>query len=199
MSYLSKEERRSAIVDATVGLVWEKGLGAATVRAVAEAMEASPGQIHHHFRSADELRAEAFREAWRRVTPTLMRDLQALKPLERLVTIVAGTTSEEHALAQHLWRDALASSRMDKDVRQAVREGLDHWRNVIVTALTEAKAQGDVPTTLDEDRIAHRLLALALGLDMLDQVIGHELCRDRETTVREVIESEVALLSLKNR
>ncbi|TYC64249.1 TetR family transcriptional regulator [Rhodobacterales bacterium] len=192
MKYMSRKERRVAIVDAAVGLVWEKGLGAATVRAVAEALQASPGQIHHHFGSADELRAEAFREAWRRMTPALMHDLETLKPLARLAVLIAGPKNEQHVLIQRLWRDALASARMDESVRKAVREELLHWQNVIASALAEANAQGDLSQSLNEDHAAHRMLALCLGLDAFDEVVGSDGVNfDREVIVREAIEREM--------
>ncbi|WP_226576575.1 TetR family transcriptional regulator [Acuticoccus sediminis] len=192
---MAKSERRAAIVNAAVALVWDKGLGAATVRAVAAAVGASPGQIHHHFASVDDLRAEAFREASRRMLPELTRTLRSMPPMDNLLGLLAGCASEEHAMAERLWRDALAAARMSEIVGEAVREALDEWNVAIVDALKRVKEAGELPATLDEAPVAQRLMALSLGLDVLNEVYGRCDGRTgRQAVVRAALAIEAAAL-----
>ncbi len=192
MSYLSKGERRAVIIDAAVDLIWDKGLGAATVRAVADAVGSAPGQIHHHFMCADDLRAEAFREAWRRMNPAIHVELNSKPPVERLTALVSGFAGEQRIVVERLWRDALASARMEPAVREAVREQLAHWRHIFIEALKEAKASGDAPDGLNVAHVAQRLMALSLGLDVFDLVAdGEDGSPDRDELVREAISLEL--------
>jgi len=54
---MTPEQRRAAIVDATVGVMLRRGIAAATVRDVAAEMGTSSGLIHHYFGSMEELLA----------------------------------------------------------------------------------------------------------------------------------------------
>lgn len=54
--------RREALVAAAVGLVAEGGLGAATVRAVAERAGVTPGLIRHYFGTREALLLAAYRQ-----------------------------------------------------------------------------------------------------------------------------------------
>ncbi len=61
MAYLAKEERRKAIILATLEVVKEKGFAGITTRAVAKQLDAATGIVHHHFKSLTELKCETLR------------------------------------------------------------------------------------------------------------------------------------------
>lgn len=189
---MARDARRAAIKEAAATLVWEKGLGAATVRAVAAAIGASPGQIHHHFDTADDLRAEAFREAWRRMAADHIATQQGKPPLERLYGLLDGADGDCVAGAMRLWKDALAAAKMSENVRLAVNDALAHWQSVIVDVLREGKACGAFPPGLDELPVAGRLMALSLGLDVWADIGFHDASGgDRGTIVAMMIETEL--------
>ena len=60
---LSPDERRQAIIEATLAVAERQGLGATTVRDVATEMGTSSGLIHHYFASMDDVLAAAFEHA----------------------------------------------------------------------------------------------------------------------------------------
>ncbi len=62
MAYLPREERRAAIVDATLGVLQDAGFAAVSARSVAQRLGGSPGLIHQHFPSVPELVATAWRQ-----------------------------------------------------------------------------------------------------------------------------------------
>jgi len=60
MAYLPREQRRAAILAATLHLIRTEGFAAVTARSVAAQVGGSPGLIHQHFPSMDELVAAAW-------------------------------------------------------------------------------------------------------------------------------------------
>lgn len=60
MQYLSKEERREAILQAAMRVALAEGLAAMTVRRIAAEAGVATGQVHHHFASGGELKSLAF-------------------------------------------------------------------------------------------------------------------------------------------
>ncbi|GAA1582601.1 TetR/AcrR family transcriptional regulator [Leucobacter aridicollis] len=62
MAYLPREERRAAIIEATVRVMLADGLEGVSARSVATAVEGSPGLIHQHFASVPELIASAWQK-----------------------------------------------------------------------------------------------------------------------------------------
>ena len=60
MRYLSKDERREAILQAAMRVALAEGLAAMTVRRIATEAGVATGQVHHHFASGGELKSLAF-------------------------------------------------------------------------------------------------------------------------------------------
>jgi AcrR family transcriptional regulator len=60
MHYLNREARREVIMLAAMRVALQGGLGAMTVRQIAAEAGVSTGQLHHHFTSIGELKAQAF-------------------------------------------------------------------------------------------------------------------------------------------
>ena len=89
MARMPPDERRSAIVDATVVVMTRKGMAATTVRDVADQMGTSSGLIHHYFDSMDDLLAAGFDRA-------ASQDLDVHLPCD--VQIIWSETQERVAL-----------------------------------------------------------------------------------------------------
>ena len=60
MARMNPDDRREAIIAATLAVMQRQGIAATTVRDVAAELGASSGLIHHYMTSMDELIAEAF-------------------------------------------------------------------------------------------------------------------------------------------
>lgn len=186
MSYMSKEERRAQIIDATIDLVLKEGLDATTVRRIAARMECSPGQIHHHFHSADELRAEAVREVYRRLEPCIEQAMEGLPAREKLHVLLSGCSNIEvresiemlTLITERFWRDALVRPTPEH-THKAIVEGLERWRNSLNKALQFGVDSGEFPADLDVETVGMRLLVSAFGLDVLRQVTQREPSLER--------------------
>ncbi|WP_299363698.1 TetR family transcriptional regulator C-terminal domain-containing protein [uncultured Paracoccus sp.] len=164
---MSKDERRSSIINAAVEIALTKGLTGATVRAVAKAIDASPGQIHHHFASASDLRAEAFRTAINRVAVPGPDELAGMVPLDRLLSALIGEGQAFDVQTAGLWNEALAVARKDGIVRKAVRGLMEECIESIKEIIEKGQSTGDFRKDVKPGEVATRLVAVAMGLDLL--------------------------------
>jgi len=194
---MSREARREQIMNAVVELVAQEGLAAATVRRIACQLQCSPGQIHHHFDSAEALRAEAVREVWRRLEPELVAGLRQSPPRERLVQILSGCKAEilgeENPLlqiAERLWNEAWDTGR-ESVVREALVEGIGKMRGEICASLEEGRVAGTFPSDLNVNQMSLLLIAAAQGFDFLEEVgLSDELGVDKRAYIEDVMRRE---------
>lgn len=171
MANLPRDQRRAEIIEAAIHLVGQGGLSSATVRGVAQVLQASPGQIHHHFASADALRAEAFRELTRRSLAQSDAVLAPLDPMRRVMALLGcAETGAEHPIGQSLCRDAIEVARLSEDLRVPMREALTAWSERIAAACEAARAQGQLPPGMDTQALATALVLVAAGSDLLGQI-----------------------------
>lgn len=171
MAYLPKAERRRSIIEATIELMLDAGVSAATVRAIATAMGVSPGQIHHCFDSIDELRAEAFRTLSDRVRAAVLAERAHLLPLDRVrAAVLDSCPSPQHERAQRLVRALAEGSSMSEPMRQALREGVESWTRHIQSDLELAVRDGALDAKTDCAELARGLVGLGMGNGILTQL-----------------------------
>jgi AcrR family transcriptional regulator len=188
MAYMNRDDRRASIVEAAVEIILKDGIAAATVRGVAKALDASPGQIHHHFSSADALRAEAFRTLWRRLTSGLAERLAEMPPRERLITALVGDDPDyEDALAK-LWNEALAASGAEPLLQGALAEAVQEWMDVLAGAVEEGIQAGVFSPGVRPAEVARHLASFSMGMDAL---AGLGLPNHSEDEMRTRIEAAV--------
>ena len=75
-----RQELRARILDATLDIVSEQGLGALSIRAIADRIEYSSATIYLHFASKEELLREVAAEGFRRFDACLHAAVEALPP-----------------------------------------------------------------------------------------------------------------------
>ncbi|MGP9806202.1 TetR family transcriptional regulator [Paracoccus sp. NSM] len=167
MPNLSRDLRRTQIINAAVELTMTEGLNAATVRRVASAISVSPGQIHHHFTSADALRAEAFRVFGQRLAQTFERDASDQPAMERALTLLDCKRSNPEIDVDRLWKEAMFASREADLVREAVRDVLVAWQDMLADALSAILAERGLQTDRELHASARRLIAMAIGSDLI--------------------------------
>ncbi|WP_052250252.1 TetR family transcriptional regulator [Enterobacter sp. Bisph1] len=167
MSYLTREERRAQIVDAAVSLTISDGLAAATVRAVAAVIDASPGQIHHHFSSADALRAEAFREFGLRLAKRYDHIRDSLTPIDQLRLLLDCEASDSGPGVERLWKEAIFTSCQNNLIRESVQTVLESWRVRVAAALHAVVDERGLAVTGDLHASSQRLIGIAIGWDLL--------------------------------
>ncbi|MDF9877327.1 TetR/AcrR family transcriptional regulator [Cellulosimicrobium cellulans] len=185
MAYLPRAERRDSIVAAAAAVVRRDGLGAVTARVVADELGGSPGQIHHHFASTDELVAEA----WRRYADVEIvrfedaaRGRTARAALELFFEDLLGTAGDGQALAR--WAEAGAHAQLRPVVARAYVETLGLLTDVLAGALGD---RGDARRR----EAAGRLLMVGVGLAGLTRVGGEQVVPPA-AVMRSAIDAETA-------
>lgn len=179
---MTPEQRRQAIVDATISVAREQGLGATTVRDVAARMSTSSGLVHHYFDSMDDVLAAAFEQA-------------ASGDLERARAAIASTGSagsqlgafiESYAPAQsdwtmQLWLDAWSEAARRPALQRVSRRLNREWQ-ALVRGIIERGVESGEFETADPEAAAWRILSVLDGLAL--QVVAHDALITRDDVIR---------------
>jgi len=158
--------RRSEFAEAAWRTIAERGLDAATVRAVARGAGASTGRLVHYFRSKDELMLEALRHAGRAVRARMNallareRGLAALRALLLDALPLDETRRKEWRFWLAYW--GRAASEPGLAAEQERRIGV--WRAMLLRVLEDAREQGELAAGVDAALEAEALMALVDGL-----------------------------------
>lgn len=163
MSYLNREERRETILRAAMSVALDEGLTAMTVRHIAARAEVAAGQVHHHFASAGELKAEAFIRLVREMLDIQIREAGNGRR-ERLFALLA---SEDGQLEPYirLWRQAQLLAESDEVLRRAYTFTMTLWHDEVVRVIQQGVDAGEFVQKDAVQDIAWRLIAVVCGLD----------------------------------
>ena len=181
MTRMSAEDRREAIIGATLEVMISKGLASTTVRDVAQRMGTSSGLIHHYFASMDDLLAAAFdRAAGQDLQATRQAMADGENAVGKLGIFFASYTRAEQDWAFQLWLDAWAEAGRRPAV-QATSQRLNiAWQQVLVETILAGVAEG-VMTCPDPEAAGWRILSLLDGLAL--QAVAHRVAIDRDDVV----------------
>jgi AcrR family transcriptional regulator len=161
MNYLSKDERREAILQAAMQVALREGLTSMTVRRIAAEAGVAAGQVHHHFASIGELKSQAFIH--------LIRDL-----LDADVVPVDSSWREKlHAMLGsddrsfepyiRLWREAQILAARDEEIKGAYILTMEMWHQETVAIIHAGAANNAFILKDTADNIAWRLIGLGFG------------------------------------
>lgn len=172
MARLSPDERRQAIIDATLAVARRQGLGATTVRDVATEMGTSSGLIHHYFASMDEVLAAAFEHAaGGDLDKARIAIDTAGDPAAQLDAFIESYAPAQADWTMQLWLDAWAEAAR-RPALQAVSRRLNLEWQALVRAVIERGVETGTFTSDDAGATAWRLLSMLDGLTM--QVVAHD-------------------------
>ncbi|RTO01094.1 TetR family transcriptional regulator [Enterobacter sp. WCHEn090032] len=163
MRYLSKDERREAILQAAMRVALAEGLTAMTVRRIAAEAGVATGQVHHHFTSGGELKSLAFVQLIRALLDADVVGENA-SWRERLHAML-GSDDGGFEPYIRLWREAQLLASRDADIKSAYVMTMEMWHQETV-AIIRAGAEANAFTLTDRaENIAWRLIGLVCGLD----------------------------------
>jgi len=194
MARLSPDDRRQAIVDATLAVARRQGLGATTVRDLAAEMGTSSGLIHHYFESMDDVLAAAFEQA---AGGDLARARQLIAaetdPVAQLDMFIESYAPAQFDWTMQLWLDAWAEAARRPALQRVSRRLNREWQALVRTIVEGGAARG-IFATDDADASAWRLLSVLDGLAL--QVVAHAALITRDEVVawsRSAAEHELGL------
>jgi AcrR family transcriptional regulator len=191
---MAPEQRREAIVDATLRVMTRKGIAATTVRDVAAEMGTSSGLIHHYFTSMDDLLAEAFdRVASEDLARTAAAVRRVDEPTERLAVFIASYNRADEDWAVQLWLDAWAEAARRPTLQATSRRLNEAWQSLVADLIRDGVQCGAM-TCSEPDAVAWRIVSLLDGLAL--QAVAHADLIARDDAVawaRDYAETELAL------
>lgn len=171
---MTPNDRREAILEATLRVLVRKGMAATTVRDVAQEMGTSSGLIHHYFASMDELLAQAFeRSAGQDLEATRAAMAEGADPVEALRIFFATYVRADEAWAFQLWLDAWAEAGRLPALQQTSRRLNVAWQKLVEDAIRVGVATGHM-TCADPKGSAWRILSLLDGLALQNVAHGIE-------------------------
>ena len=181
MARLTVDDRRAEILRATVAQIAERGVAAIRVADVATALGVSTALVFYHFRSKDDLVAQAFGYA-------VQRDLDRLAE----VAESGGTARDRLSRALRLyhpsgsappgwrlWIDGWSAALRTPELRQVVRRLDLRWRAAITDLITEGVVTGEF-TCPDPRAAAWRITALIDGLS-IQMTVHEDVLTENET------------------
>jgi AcrR family transcriptional regulator len=178
---LSPDDRRQAIVDATLAVARRQGLGATTVRDVATEMGTSSGLIHHYFESMDDVLAAAFEYAaggdLRRAEAAIAAEPDPAAQLDRFNDSYAPAQSD---WTMQLWLDAWSEAARRPALGRVSRRLNRAWQGLVRDLIVAGVASGAFVSD-DPDAAAWRLLSVLDGLAL--QVVAHDALITRADVV----------------
>jgi AcrR family transcriptional regulator len=178
---MTPNERRSAIVDATLAVALRKGFASTTVRDVAAQLGCSSGLIHHYFASMDDVLAAAFdHSAGRDLAATEAAMAAHEQPEAQLVAFFASYARGDQDWAFQLWLDAWAEAARRPALGATSRRLNVGWQELLERTLEAGIATGDFRCD-DARAAAWRILSLLDGLAL--QTVAHGSIIDRDTAV----------------
>lgn len=181
MARLAPDDRRQAIVAATLAVARRQGLGNTTVRDVAAEMGTSSGLIHHYFESMDDVLAAAFEQAaGADLARARERIDSAADPPARLERFIDSYAPAEPDWTMQLWLDAWSEAAR-RPALQRVSRALNREWQALVRSIVEAGVESGDFASDDPDATAWRLLSLLDGLTL--QVVAHDALITRTQVV----------------
>ncbi len=163
MAYLNRDERRELILQAAMRVALAEGFTGMTVRRIATEAGVATGQVHHHFASAGELKAQAFI----RVIAELL-EVDVVPPSaswrEKLHSMLG---SNEGGLDPyiHLWREAQLLVNKEAELKGAYVLTMEMWHKKVLEIIHAGVAAKEFTLADTPENIAWRLIALVCGLD----------------------------------
>lgn len=155
------EQRREALIAATLSLIAEQGVRGATVRAIATRAQVTQGMIRHHFSSKEDLITAAYEHHMNRMTdltsaPVARADGSARARLVAFV-VASLTPPVVDAGAVTLWASFLNKVHRDPQMRVIHERTYHEFRNRLEALIDAVLTEADIATKARE----LRLLAIA--------------------------------------
>ena len=163
MGYLSRDERRELIMQAAIRVALSDGFAGMTVRRIASEAGVATGQVHHHFSSGAELKAQAFvRVMGELLDVDLLPESASWR--ERLHAML-GSNEDGFDPYIRLWREAQLLANKEHELKGAYVLTMEMWHEKVVDIIDAGVKAGEFIRHDSTENIAWRLIALVCGLD----------------------------------
>jgi AcrR family transcriptional regulator len=190
----SPGERAAEIDGAARAIALEAGLGAVTLRAVAERAGVAPSLVAHYRRSMDELVAATFAglagEELAEVAG-LVGAAGGGSAVEGLRRLIDAVTAPSRVGLSALWADAWSLGRRNDALAAATRASMDAWHGLASEVLRSGVASGEFRTA-DVAGVASLFFAVVDATAAYD-LVGYRSREQGAALIRATLERVTAL------
>ena len=137
------DQRKEALVRATLELIAEEGVRGATVRAIAERAEVTQGLIRHYFSTKEELVLAAYTRHMGAMTDQAFASAVGATAKERLAALLVASVTQPvvDVAAVGLWAGFLNHVRQDARMQEVHARTYHDFRDRLETLISEVLAQ----------------------------------------------------------
>lgn len=167
MVYMTRLARREAIITAAIAVMLKDGFDGMTTRRVAAEMGAANGIIHHHFKTASELKCAAFQHYEAAARAEFVELYPKLNPTAALKLFISDHTEEARESGMRFWAEAWRSAQADAVLAGAYAQAVSGWHHLLCGIIADGVAAGEFRKGVDADAIAWRILGLGIGLSSM--------------------------------
>lgn len=167
MVYMTRLARREAIIAAASAVMLKDGFDAMTTRRVAAEMGAANGIIHHHFKTASELKCAAFLDYEAAARKAFIEMRPRLTPTAALKLFVSDHTDDARDSGMWFWAQAWRAAQADTALASAYAEAVSGWHRLLCDIIADGNAGGEFRTHAHAETIAWRILGLGIGLSSM--------------------------------
>ncbi|WCR15087.1 TetR/AcrR family transcriptional regulator [Paracoccus seriniphilus] len=178
---------REQALDAAMTLFWRKGYHATSLKDLETTLRMKPGSIYAAFQSKEAL----FRATLDRYAARMADDMQAtvsgadsaLTGLQKQLLSLADLTPRDKPSTACMLVKSLLEVSQEGELRDIVRTHLDRVQQSLTEAVRAAQDAGELPQSLEPERVARRLQTYIFGLKIQAQRESdpermNQLCQD---------------------
>ncbi len=163
------EQTREALVDAAIAALREDGFGGASARSIAARAGCNQGLVFYHFGSVANLLLAALDEVSRRRLEEYERALSEVDDLPQLVAVASRIFQEDLDEGYvTVLAEMIGGASSTPGLGPEVAKRIKPWRSFAKAAVDRVLGG----TGLATDDVAHAIVAVYLGLELLAQLDG---------------------------
>lgn len=187
------EGRRRRIADAVCALIAHSGMEAVSLRDVATQAGVSMGAVQRCFRTKEDMLLFALEHISQHVSDRANQRIAATSTPQAASTLLFHTLAELALLDEtsktqaHVWLAFVAHAPASEKLAAVLHDTYAKLHDLIAWIIRYGQDTQDFPRTLDPDREAHMLLALADGLTV-HVLAGHHSPATALTTLQRHID-----------
>ncbi len=189
------ERTRERIIRQAAPLFNQRGYEGSSINEIMAATALEKGGIYRHFRSKQELAAEAFDYAWAEAVKTRRHDIDTVaNSVDKLKRYVANFVERRGSVPGGC---PLLNTAMDSDdgnavLRTRARRALENWQNFLSSIVAQGIKKGEIRRQVSKTKLANLMIATLEGAVMIGRLEQSlDALRDAQTHLNNYLETKV--------
>ena len=189
------ERTRERIIRQAAPLFNQRGYEGSSMNEIMAATALEKGGIYRHFRSKQELAAEAFDYAWAEAVKARRHDIDTVaNSVDKLKRYVANFVERRGSVPGGC---PLLNTAMDSDdgnavLRTRARRALENWQNFLSSIVAQGIKKGEIRRQVSKTKLANLMIATLEGAVMIGRLEESlEALRDAQTHLNNYLETKV--------